>query len=534
MREITFFKQYYVALQTATDQLSAQVSQKKVDVALVEQLSQYVDAMLAMLPFAFPVKNSEWESSLPINPADAEDTPKQPYPPGTKIVYESNVRILLEDWKFRIWNFILSEIPDNTEYQQRYLEPVLMQAEKCIALFMSAERSYWHEWEKDMVSLEANAVGWFTYLYHTDKERLEHALAILDKGYAFAGFRYPEWNNRNYIHDTKVRLLLKLNREEQAYAIVYQTLTAHPEYTALDDLKNTEPYLHWVRKQKKQEEATARKAKKEKKALEQLVKEEQAKVLNQFLNPEHPLVTQHADTLNLIKQRMLAVRLRRRFAVAGWEKMQEKADHEPNPDYILNPWSVQEIKIYESEHEVRLPDEVKVYLMEIGEGGEGYFCNKQPIAMERQYDPIQAMRLPFPITSARIHDINHPWGIKAWVPLDNGAEKEENLEELIHYLKKKKILHKNNSLRELFAVPVFPDRGFWCLGLVAEQDPLLVVMNGEFEGEVWIDSLHYGVEDGGYMGPATPEHRKFLSFIAGSVLANLEGGTNTSEVGEWL
>ncbi|MDJ1484629.1 hypothetical protein QNI16_29290 [Cytophagaceae bacterium YF14B1] len=272
----------------------------------------------------------------------------------------------------------------------------------------------------------------------------------------------------------------------------------------------------------------------EKKAFEQFVKDEQAKVVNQFLNPEHPLVKQHADTLNLIKQRMLAVRLHNRYSVSGWEKMQEKIVGEQNPYYILKPWSLQEIKIYESEHEVRLPDEVKVYLMEIGEGGGGYFCGENPIIVERRYDPIYAMKLPFPIISAKIHDINHRWGIKAWVPLDNGAEHKEELEDLIQYLKKKKILHKNNSLRELFALPVFPDRGFWCFGLVAEQDPLLVVMNGEFEGEVWIDSLHYGVEDGGYLGPATPEHRKFLSFIAGSVLAKLEGGTKTSEVGDWL
>lgn len=269
----------------------------------------------------------------------------------------------------------------------------------------------------------------------------------------------------------------------------------------------------------------------EKKAFEQFVKDEQAKVVNQFLNPEHPLVKQHANTLNLIKQRMLAVRLHNQYSVSGLEKMQEKTDDELHPDYILTPWSLQEIKIYESEHEVRLPDQVKAYLMEIGEGGKGYFCNKKPITLERRYDPIQAMRLPFPITSAKIHDINHPWGIKAWVPLDNGAK---HAEELIHYLKKKKILHKNNSLRELFAISESYDQGLWCLGLVAEQDPLLVVMNGEFEGEVWIDSLQYGVEDGGYLGPATPEHRKFLSFLAGSVLAKLEGETETSQVGEWL
>ncbi|MDJ1505626.1 hypothetical protein [Xanthocytophaga agilis] len=538
MSETQKFKQLYVSTNNACLKLNGQITEKSVDITMVEQIIQNIEVLIILLPSLSYVKIDDRNMGLPINLDDADNIPKSPYPEGTNIIYPYSAQLVLEDWKLRVWNAILDKEPGIVEDEQRYLEPALAQAEKCINMLLSLESHIWAEWQKNMLSQQANTIGWLSYLYIKDQNRLEHALTVLDKGYVFAGFHHLDWDNRKYIHDTKVRLLLKLNREDEAYAIVYQMLTAHPEHTDFDDLKDTEPYLQWIKKKKQQEKAAIKKAKEDKKAFEKLVKDEQTKVVNQFLNPAHPLVVQHADVLNLIKQRMVAVRLRKQYYESGWEKMRNQVDSAPETDYMLKPWSEKQITTYQTKHEIQLPDELKVYLMEIGEGGGSYFCWRNPIVMEKKKNAIQILKTPFPITADKIHDINHYWKIKAWVMLDSyfagEEEEEEGVKELIKYLKRKKILHKGNTLQELFAIDGSHELGCLFLGYSDSQDGLYLVMNGVFEGEVWVDTLQYSIEEGGCFGAATPERRKFLSFMAGSLLANAEGYADASEEGAWL
>ncbi|MDJ1498338.1 hypothetical protein QNI19_35720 [Cytophagaceae bacterium DM2B3-1] len=538
MSETQTFKRLYVKTNSICLELDQKIPKKSVAVGMIGEIIQNIDTLLTMLSSLSYVKIDERNNGLPINLNDAEDIPSPPYAKEIYILYQSNAQIVLEDWKFRIWKTILDKYPDDLRYRKLYLEALLTQAEKCVDIFSSLGEQVWIEWQKDMLSQQANTVGWLSYLYISDKDRLEHALMVLEKGYVVAGFTHLDWDNRKYIHDTKARLLLKLNREDEAYAIIYQTLTAHPEHTDFDDLKETEPYLQWIQKKKQQEKAAIKKAKDDKKAFEQLVKEEQTKVVNQFLNPAHPLVVQHTDVLNLIKQRMVAVRLRKQYYESGWEKMRNQVDSASETDYSLKPWSEKQIATYQTKHEIQLPDELKVYLMEIGEGGGSYFCWGNPIVMEKKKNAIQILKTPFPITADKIHDINHYWKIKAWVMLDYYFEGEEDegdgVEELIKYLKRKKILHRGNTLQELFAIDGSHELGCLFLGYSDSQDGLYLVMNGEFEGEVWVDTLQYSIEEGGCFGAATPERRKFLSFIAGSLLANAEGYANASEEGAWL
>lgn len=76
--------------------------------------------------------------------------------------------------------------------------------------------------------------------------------------------------------------------------------------------------------------------------------------------------------------------------------------------------------------------------------------------------------------------------------------------------------------------------GCFPLGDSTSQDPLLLIMNGVFEGEVWVDTLQYGAEAGGCFAPATADKMKFLAFIAASVQAHEQWYPNASDQGSWM
>lgn len=220
------------------------------------------------------------------------------------------------------------------------------------------------------------------------------------------------------------------------------------------------------------------------KSFLQFVAEEQVKIINQFENPEHPLVVEHAAVLNLIKQRMLSTQLHVMYSQSNWQTADEARLGER---YSLDKWPIEKVTQFEATTELRLPDELKVYLMEVGEGGIGYFTygwiTLITLANQKSLDKIKK---PFPLT-----------------PDDMDA-----------------ILHSYTD-------------GCLHLGSSSGQDPLLLIMNGVFEGEVWVDSLQYGEDAGGFFGPATPQRLKFLNFIAASLLAK-EENYDTSKKGDWL
>jgi len=49
-----------------------------------------------------------------------------------------------------------------------------------------------------------------------------------------------------YIWDTKVRILLKLGRVDEAYAIVQRVLKKDSSFADFQDIKNSAPYKAWL------------------------------------------------------------------------------------------------------------------------------------------------------------------------------------------------------------------------------------------------------------------------------------------------
>lgn len=95
------------------------------------------------------------------------------------------------------------------------------------------------KFQEEVIRYATNAIGWNAYQTEDNKDKLEDSLQLVDLGISYAN------EDSLYIHDTKVRLLLKLNRKEEAYELIRSTLTEHPIFSDFDDLENDPAYIKW-------------------------------------------------------------------------------------------------------------------------------------------------------------------------------------------------------------------------------------------------------------------------------------------------
>jgi hypothetical protein len=516
--KVKVFKHLYVATRQLKHQIEARFTKGISDEQSVVLAIENTDKLIAMLPLEFPSHSLQYANNrvLHVNVNDAEDEPQETakqdggvtyyfIPENTDTLFESTILTVLEDWKFTIWNVVVNYTRDQA-IKRKYIPLVLAQAAHCMLRF--PHFSYWQTWEKEKYVLYANQIGWFAFEGEQDVDKLNAALAVVQKG-----FELSDWRNLKFIKDTKVRLLLKLGRPGEAYPIVREAFKKDPAYADFLDLKDDPAYLSWLAGEETREKEVGE-------AFNQMVAAEKAKVTNQFVYPQHPLVIQHADVLNLIKHRMLEIRLRKLYKKSGWKTPDEELNQE---GYALDKWSEERITAFERTTGLRLPGELKVYLMEIGEGGESYFCygGVNISWLEDSEDLAGALR-PFQITEDKIHEIDHRWGIKAWVFPDNTDWITEG------------VLKETDDMKALFGLPAKYTDGCFNLGDSSSRDPLVVVMNGVFEGEVWVDTLQYGAAARGCFGPATAEKLKFLAFIAESLLAKQQWYPNASDQGSWM
>ncbi|KOY86717.1 hypothetical protein AD998_11680 [bacterium 336/3] len=521
-----------------------QINEQYIEKKIIKPAIKILDEMIAMLPLRFTQKSIQWKTKdifiLLINLESPEDEPEEIYtnhngweeyslPPNTNMLYESTIKIVLEDWKFRFLNtwLVSLERTSKSNLYYKYIKKVFSQAKKCIPLVENYEKDNLQEWQKNMISLYANQIAWYTQAEENDIKKLEKALQVLEKGYQFAGFRYSEWNDRSYIHDTKVRLLLKLNRHEEAFPIVYQTLKEHTYFNDFDDLKKHADYLKWLEKQKDFEEQQKLDKQKADEAFAKLLKEKQKESQNQFVNSKHTLVKKHKNILNKIKKIQISLRLRKLYYKNGWELLRERMDDHYHDDFGLLLWSEEKIDQYEKRHEIQLPEELKVYLMEIGEMGHGYFSWGEGIIMPSENKEIEKLKKNFPITSAKIHNIGSYLDQKGWIYPDDDSG--------FVYLQEQGLISESANAQEMFGLPENADifDGCMLLGYSMGQNSLYLIMNGEFEGEIWSDALQYGVESGCCFSVATRKRLKFLDFIAQSLESHRNNYSNTED-GDWM
>lgn len=106
----------------------------------------------------------------------------------------------------------------------------------------------WHftdlgKFHEEVSRFAANMVAWKMHLLTSEKSELEKALAIVQKG-----VDHIQREEHYYIYDTQVRILLKLERKEEAYQIVKRILALSPGFGDFQDLKQHADYNDWVAK----------------------------------------------------------------------------------------------------------------------------------------------------------------------------------------------------------------------------------------------------------------------------------------------
>lgn len=434
-----------------------------------------IDEMLGLLPFDFnigPVLHTQQPAML-LSFNDPAAIPEEKVveeygltryllPDNTVVLRQATMRVALEDKKFSLWNYIVNHEPDQS-IVNIYKPLMLAQAVKCLQEF--PENTSYMAWEEDMLSLYANQIAWFAYLDENDPAKLEEVVELVKRG-----FMASNWTRHKYLMETTMQLLLKMGRKEEAWTIAEDGLQRDANDPDFAAIKADADYQHWAatRKQNRDEKE---------KAYQQELKAARQKATNHFINPDHPLVKQHAALLNLIKQQMVELRF----------QFEER-------DYALRTWTLNELEAFEQKTGLTLPDEYKVYLMEVGSGGGNlYFQYDDIIGLDNLYgDRITTLKKPFPITTDQI-----------------------------------------TNLGQVPAGAYFND-GCMLLGYSANQNELYLVMNGKFADEVWADTLHYSEEAGGYFGAATDKRLKLLAFVAESLQANIDGYENASDEGDWM
>ncbi len=515
------FKRLYVDADKLVANLKTGVSTRNLQEADIEKAIACVDEMIALLPLTFSGQvNAISEPVLLINPQDPEDEPKETekqvegnttyiLPENTIALKESTVLFALEDWKFLIINYVAEQAPEENT-RQKYKPLMLAQAKKCLAFFPDKSRLY--PWQNAKVVLYTNQIGWLAVQDEQDPAKMEEALAVVEQGVVISN-----WYELKYIVNTYVRLLLKLGRSDDAYTLVGEAFRITPNYAAFQDLKSDAQYISWKEAEAIKKAAEEERKKQEQEAFLKTISEEQAKINDQFINPDHVLFRQHAAILNTIKQRMLAYRM----TVLN-EAEPHRVDELKNY-FRLQSWSVQDLEAFETKHGLKLPDEYKVYLMEIGSNGNYYFwLNGIGYVGDYTDELIEQMKKPFPITADKIHEVDNFFRVKAWVYPDDKDWIVQG------------VFPKGTDMKALFGLPDGANITDGCmfLGNSAGQKELYLIMNGEFEGEVWSDRLPHGAGVRGSFGPATTKRLKFLEYIADSLGRNSSAGGE--DEGDWM
>ncbi|XKM13756.1 hypothetical protein RCS94_00875 [Orbaceae bacterium ac157xtp] len=96
---------------------------------------------------------------------------------------------------------------------------------------------------EEVIRFSTNTIAWFTYLNSEDNAELEKALEAIT-----LGCEYADDPTYYYAFDTKVRILLKLGRKEEAFQIVYKCLKKEPGFSDFSDIKVDPEYKAWKQK----------------------------------------------------------------------------------------------------------------------------------------------------------------------------------------------------------------------------------------------------------------------------------------------
>jgi Leucine-rich repeat (LRR) protein len=120
---------------------------------------------------------------------------------------------------------------------------------RCLAL-VPQSAMLWHfddlsAFYREVMRFSANAVAWFLYEEAKTPSEYEEALVWAEKG--LSGIELDQ-ENHLYLLDTQARILLALQRDEDAYAIAERVLARHPKFKDFQDISKSAAFKKWKKK----------------------------------------------------------------------------------------------------------------------------------------------------------------------------------------------------------------------------------------------------------------------------------------------
>lgn len=100
------------------------------------------------------------------------------------------------------------------------------------------------EFYKEAIRIMGNAVAWEMHETYEDVAKMEEALVLINQAAAWVKNK-----SEYFIYDTKIRILLRLGRKEEAWQLVKKTLEENKSYTDLKDIEDSKEYKQWLKKQ---------------------------------------------------------------------------------------------------------------------------------------------------------------------------------------------------------------------------------------------------------------------------------------------
>lgn len=126
-------------------------------------------------------------------------------------------------------------------------EKALSQAKKCMELMadtISAGVIFHYtdtgKFYEEVIRYATNNIAWYSFEHSDSTDELERALETIS-----LGCNYIDSPDYFYAFDTKVRILLKLGRKEEAFKIVFTCLQQLPNFSDFSDIKKQKEYQDW-------------------------------------------------------------------------------------------------------------------------------------------------------------------------------------------------------------------------------------------------------------------------------------------------
>ncbi len=93
--------------------------------------------------------------------------------------------------------------------------------------------------QEEVIRYSTNHLAWGIYEQTSSKAKLEAALELINLGCQYVK------DQHFYVYDTKVRILMKLKRKEEAFEVVYKTLLKDSSFYDFKGFKKNKAYLEW-------------------------------------------------------------------------------------------------------------------------------------------------------------------------------------------------------------------------------------------------------------------------------------------------